>query len=349
MSSNSLVGAHLYAATLRQHGIRCGLVYGHPQETHTRHALQREVALLSTVKRIRTAKIGLIGSHAPGFTDLHVDPRPLAEELGPVVCNIALTELLKYFEAPHKDNLDRYRERIEGYPLRYRGIAKEARVPIIEAQARYWSFFEKTIERWGLSALAHRCWPELPDIIGHWPYLATSCMASEGASVAIEGDVEGALCAVIARGLTGYAPYLTDWLSHTTDRVVLWHGGAIPFRFCRDDQDSPIDVALHFNNQLPAVVETVVSPHRALTLFRVWRCDTQFRMCALEGVSVEVQQPLRGTVCEMQNDDCDIDYWFQTMIRYGMPHHLCVAEGHIASVLHKLCYLVNIEWVQGNV
>ena len=343
VSSNSLVGSHLFIATLRQHGVRCGLVYGHPAAQDTHSALQEEVALIYTLQQVRCAKVGLVGGHAPGFIDLHVDPRPLAEELGAVICNIALTEFLTRFKQG-KEHIEDYLTHLQRYPLHFHDIKPEDQEDTLIVQARYWALYDQYIKQGGLSALALRCWPELPDGIGHWPYLAVSCMLSEGMAVAIEGDTEGALCMLISLALTGKASYLTDWLSHHGQHICLWHGGAIPFHFCQEDKQGPIAVALHFNNRRPAVIECQVSPGRTLTLFRLWRSDGQYRACAVEGESVTPTQPLQGTLCEMQLTH-DVHPWFVYMLQHGMPHHLCVAEGAIAGRLRRLCYMLNIEWV----
>ncbi len=346
ISSNSLVGTHLSIATLRQHGVRCGLVYGHPAIQDTHYALQEEVALIYTLQQVRCAKVGLVGAHAPGFIDLHVDPRPLSKELGSVICNIALTEFITRFKQQQEEDVEDYLTHLQSYPLHFRDIKPEDQEEALRIQARYWALYDKYIKEWGLSTLAVRCWPELPDNIGHWPYLAVSCMLSEGMAIAIEGDIEGSICTLISLALTGKAPYLTDWLSHHGQHIYLWHGGAIPLHFCQENRESSITVAPHFNNRRPAVIECQISPGRTLTLFRVWRCDGRYRACAVEGESVPPTQPLQGTLCEMQLAH-DAHPWFVHMLQQGLPHHLCVAEGAIARQLRRLCYMLNVEWITG--
>ena len=75
VSSNSLVGTHLFAATLRQLGRRdVELVYQDQDWTAAASQLNRAIARAAGTARIKTAKIGLIGHQAPGFVDLHPDP-----------------------------------------------------------------------------------------------------------------------------------------------------------------------------------------------------------------------------------------------------------------------------------
>lgn len=74
VSSNSLVGTHLFAATLRQLGRRdVELVYADQDWSQAASQLSRAIARAAGTARIKTAKIGLIGHQAPGFVDLCVE------------------------------------------------------------------------------------------------------------------------------------------------------------------------------------------------------------------------------------------------------------------------------------
>ena len=83
-----------------------------------------------------------------------------------------------------------------------------------------------------LDAMTIRCWPELPNTFGQWPYLGIARLTDEGRAVACEGDADGALSAWIGESLGMGRCYLTDWLEHDQETITLWHGGAAPMALC---------------------------------------------------------------------------------------------------------------------
>src|SRR3990170_148698 len=82
VSSCSLVGTHVFASTFRQLGRPFEIAYGHPDDAETRRQLSAAVRLAAAGTRLRRAKVGLVGSHAPGFVNMHVDPSQLSRQLG---------------------------------------------------------------------------------------------------------------------------------------------------------------------------------------------------------------------------------------------------------------------------
>ena len=345
VSSNSLVGTHLFASTLRQLGVQAGFVYGDPMNDRTAHELRCAVSVGYTARRVRRARIGLIGDHAPGFTDLHVDPRRMLALCGGSVESIALHEYIDTVQSySERDVRDTIAE-IDAYHIPCHAI-KEPRAMLAQ-QARFMRAYRHFIAQRSLDALAVRCWPEIPRICKAWPYLATSILQSAGVPIAIEGDVDGALDMLITLSMGHGNSYLTDWLSHEHHRIILWHGGAIPLELCEREHGTPgaAVITTHFNNSLPAVIEAVVAPHKKMTLFRHWQCDGKYWCSAVECLSALPEHLLRGTTCRLESPDIDVGVWFRKLLRMGCPHHFTVAPGHICDHLRELCYHLKWEWV----
>ena len=72
VSSCSLVGQHLWASILRQANHPFELVYGAPEDIASE--LGDALAVSIAYQRLKSAKLGKVGSHAPGFLDLESDP-----------------------------------------------------------------------------------------------------------------------------------------------------------------------------------------------------------------------------------------------------------------------------------
>lgn len=345
ISANSLVGTHVMAATLRQLGHPMEFVYGAPEEAETRSALRRAVSAVHAATSIRSTKLGLIGYHAPGFVDFHSDPVFLAEQLGAQLYHMSTPELVDMVNAWDDAELEETVASFRSLPV---DLTTELPVPLEEAlamQARYYRSFRELFAKDRFDALAFRCWPDLPTLTGHWPYLALARLVSEGFPVAMEGDVDGAICSRIAES-AGIGPvYLSDWLEHDRSTITIWHTGAAPIQYARTapGQGAPA-IGVQFNNKKPAVLESTIRSGMEATLFRLWRFEGRYHMTALEGRTIEPRHHLLATNGLFETDDADVREWFDERVQIGMPHHVCLVEGSHRELLRRIARLSGFVW-----
>ncbi len=342
ISANSLVGTHVFAATMRQLHRRFELVYGAPDDTEVRQQLTEAIGQAYASVRLASAKVGLIGYHAPGFVDLHADPVSLRDHLGANLHHHSSPELIGRVTGKHGEReLAGEVESIEALGLPDETGSDDA----MEMQARYALAFRSFFAEESLDALAFRCWPDLPSNLGHWPYLTLARLVTGGVPIAMEGDVDGALASLAAECM-GIGPvYLTDWLEHDRSRIVIWHTGAAPFDFCEPaGKPGAPRLGVQFNNRLPTVVDATIRAGMDVSLFRMWRCDGRYRMTALEGRTVAPEQDRMATNGVFETDTVDVRQWFDERLHDGMPHHVCVIPGHHAERLRRFARLHEIEW-----
>jgi L-fucose isomerase-like protein len=352
ISANSLVGTHAMGATLRQLGHPLEVVYGHPEEATLRARLKQAIASVHAADSTQARKFGLIGYHAPGFVDLHADPVFVNDELNSQLYHMGSVELIQRVRSYTDEDVSgelaelmelaipMSEEFIEGH-----GVSGDGSVELL-MQARYYRAFREIFEEEKLDLLAFRCWPDLPSEVGHWPYLALARLVSEGFPIAMEGDVDGALCSRIAES-AGFGPvYLTDWLEHDEDTITIWHTGAAPFQLSESvDSDGGPRLALQFNNKKPTVVASTIRAGMQATAFRLWRFDGAYHLTALEGETIEPKRPLMATNGLFRTEEVDVRVWFEEMVQLGMPHHLCIVEGHHADTLRRIARMMGAVWV----
>ncbi|TVR71357.1 MAG: sugar isomerase [Spirochaetaceae bacterium] len=351
ISANSLVGTHVMAATLRQLGHPLEFVYGDPDEGETRARLEQAIVAAHAADAVTGRLYGLVGYHAPGFVDFHADPVFLSDTLDSQLHHMSTPELIALTEGFSEEEIAGDLQALRaldipwGENLPEAGLSRDGTAELT-MQARYYRAFRTLFTREGLDALAFRCWPDLPTVTGHWPYLALAKLLSEGYPIAMEGDVDGAICTRIAESLGVGPVYLTDWLEHTRNTATIWHTGAAPFQLCLP-AGSPggLRLGVQFNNRKPTVVEATIRAGLAVTLFRLWRYDGTYHMTALEGDTVEPKRDLMATNGLFATDRVDLYEWFEEMVQVGMPHHLCVVEGHHGDTLQRVARLIGAEVV----
>ncbi len=76
---------------------------------------------------------------------------------------------------------------VRGLHLPLNGVA----VSDLAVNSRYYLAIQELMAEESLDAIAVQCWPELPNVLNQWPYLAFSRLNDQGQIVALEGDVDG--------------------------------------------------------------------------------------------------------------------------------------------------------------
>lgn len=342
ISSCSLVGAHCWASVLRQMGHGFDLVYGDPDDAKTRKRFADAVRIAATVRRLRSVRVGNVGGHAPGYFAMGADPFGIHHGLGAQVQSFSLLEFsnvlqdlkdeaiaadvaaVKALKMPHKDTTD------EDLPM----------------ASRLYLAMRHFLDNENLDAMTIRCWPEMPNTFGQWPYLGVARLADEGRAVAVEGDADGALTAWIGEQLGMGRSYLTDWLEHDKETITVWHGGAAPMSLCQP-QGAPgaPHIARHFNIKKPAVVEATLRENMPVTITRLWRCDGKYFLTAREGSTIKPRRHLMATNGLARMNNVDPHEWFEELCHAGMPHHVSLFEGHHAATLRAFARAGKIEFL----
>ncbi|MCP4640576.1 MAG: sugar isomerase, partial [bacterium] len=213
----------------RQLGRPFELAYGHPDEEATRRQLTQAIRLTYTARALRDSTIGLVGAHAPGFINMQVDAGALNRDLGAQLHHFGLHEFIELAREQDEVAVGEDVDEVKGLGLPAEdGIGDDD----LAVNSRYYLAMRALMDDEHLDALAVRCWPELPNVIGHWPYLAMARLAEEGRVVALEGDVDGALTCLLAKHLGLGMGYISDWLGHDAETITLWHPGNALGRFC---------------------------------------------------------------------------------------------------------------------
>ncbi len=340
VSACTLVGTHAFASLLRQWHHPYEVVSGHPDDPATLPMLNLALRLTLTNSRLQRAKVGLVGTHAPGFLNMHVDPAMIRQQLGASVHHVGIQEFIDAVRAVDDEAILDDRRAIDAMGLRCQDDIPNA---ALDMTSRYTLAIRRMVRQQHLEALAVRCWPELPNVLGVWPYFAFARLADEGLAIAMEGDADGALTLLLGR-LMGYgAGYLSDSLEYDAHSLTLWHQGEAPLRLC---DRSTVALGRHFNNDKPVVVNAQLAAERNMTLARLWHCDGYYRMTAVNIRTAAPRRELKGTRGLAIFDQQDVSDWFDHLCHEGMPHHLALFENHNAAELRRLARQLGITWIK---
>jgi L-fucose isomerase-like protein len=342
ISSCSLVGTHAWASTLRQMGHSFELVHGDPDAAETRERLQESVRLAATVRWLRRLRLGLVGGQAPGYFAMSADPFTMHGQLGIQLQTFSLLEFAKVVQDVSDRAVAEDVARVKALGLPHKDTTDDD----LPMASRLYLAMRWYLDNENLDALAVRCWPEMPDVFGQWPYLGIARLANEGRAVVCEGDADGAISAWMGESLGLGRCYLSDWLEHDAETITLWHIGAAPMALSPPPgEPGGPRIARHFNIRKPTVVEATIRDNMPITILRLWRCDSQYFLTAREGVTIQPKRHLMGTNGLARLERQDPRDWFEELCHQGMPHHVAVFEGHHASLLRRFARVLHIQFI----
>ena len=341
ISSCSLVGAHVWASTFRQMDRSFEILNGDPEDAETRARLDTGVRISAIIQKLKHTRVGVVGGQAPGFIAMSADPFVMHRGLGVQLQTYSLIEFENVVKELSEEAVAADVEAVQALGLEF----KDATAEDLPMASRLYLAMRHFFEEENLDALAVRCWPEMPNTFGQWPYLGMARLADEGLAIACEGDADGAIGALIGEMFGMGRCYLTDWLEHDEETITLWHVGAAPPSLSPPTgEPGAAKLAKHFNIVKPTVVESELREGMPLTLFRLWRCDGEYHLTSVDAESVKPRRRLMASNGRARLLDRNPNDWFEAMCYAGMPHHLNVFPGNHTATLKRFARVAGIKW-----
>ena len=255
---NSLTGLNSAGYVLGRLGRKYAFVYG-PPEQRAAAEIRPWLSAALLVRELKSARIGVVGEHPPGFFASAVDPLTLQRRVGPSVVRLDLEAL--------------FRQAAEVPGERVRKALADEKLPglerldpqQVERSTRFEAVLRDQVQDLGLSAVAVRCWPEFITA-----YQAAACSSlghlnDAGVPAACEADVLGAVSMLMQQRLSGEATFLGDMVNVDEGRnsATFWHCGAgaaslaSPKTGARAGVQPNRNVGLAFDHRLKAGAVTI--------------------------------------------------------------------------------------------
>jgi L-fucose isomerase-like protein len=308
-----------------------------PGEAETVFDFNRAVHAAASVRCVKHARVGLIGDHAPGFLNMAVDAAVLQKILGTRLIRFHLTAFINLVRSMPEKEVAEDVKKAKALKLPVRGDLQMTD-EVWDISSRYYLAIKQMVVEENLDAVALRCWPELPNEVGVWPYLALARIASDGIAICEEGDVDGAIACLMAKSLGCEIPaFNSDWIEHDDNGLTLWHSGATPFQIC-DPIGTPEGptLAVHFNSRKPVVVDARLLDGTPVTLFRFWHVGDRYRVATVEGTLSKNCRKIEGCYARVDVPGGGVKRFFEDACLRGMPHHVAVIKGHYANTIRQI-------------
>ncbi|MBN2452591.1 MAG: hypothetical protein JXR77_19565, partial [Lentisphaeria bacterium] len=343
IKANSFCAVNMNAHCLRKLGHPYSFVYGAPESIGA--AMARQFRVAACGKRLRTTRIGMVGSRVPGFYTSCFNELSLRRQLGVEVVYIDLLEVVHVAEGLSEAAAAEARAHITGAAGSCAGVSEAH----LGQAARLYGAFMALREKTGVDAFAVKCWPEFGDLYGVAACSTVGQLTSDGIVSSCEGDLYGAVAMVILQELSGTAPFYCDLIAFEEDANVGigWHCGAGPVSLCAPGYCSALGRhSVMDGGGVKGVTHDFPLRPGPLTFTQFGEdVDGSYRFLIAAGEGLETGPLLPGNPLRIRFE-VPLPVLTETLIEGGYSHHYTVGYADLRAELRHLCGWLGIRPVE---
>ncbi len=218
---------------LRDFGIKAKWFYGFADDETFRRRLSVTVRALGAIKRLKSARVALVGGFAPGFNDLYFDERKALSKLDGIYINRLheYDEIIRLADKVTDADVKPYLDELDREGIKTTPTAAKLRTFSIKIYLAY----KRLAEEHGYDALAISCWPKFQDDYKYSVCSAIGMLNDDKIVAACEGDLMSAISMLALQDMCGESTTLMDFTAfdETDESIMLWHCGPSSKQFCR--------------------------------------------------------------------------------------------------------------------
>jgi L-fucose isomerase-like protein len=288
----------------------------------------------SAVKAFTNLRVGQISTRPGSFWSVKSNEAELLERFGIEVVPITMTDLKQLIDATLKERFPEIQAAVAELKRKIKQIEfgedDLIRTIALKLAIRHWAEDE------GLTAAVTQCWGPMVDTAGICPCFTLSELTEDGLPVICEGDIHGAITAVLAQGANfGKEPnFLADiTVRHPEDdqTELLWHCGVFPKALAK--KSSELVLSRHFNRKRPATGAWELR-EGDITLTRFDGAAGNYSLLMGHGKGVPGPATV-GTYVWVKFNDWP--QWEHRFIYGPYIHHCIGIYGKIAPALFEAC------------
>lgn len=338
---NSLCGINLAGHALTLRGRTYSYAYAEPGEPVALARLLALAAAGNVRRRLKSARLGVVGEHPAGMDTCHLDEATLAAKFGLAVRRIELAEVFQRARAVPEVHTAAVRASLD---RRLDNLAELEQTPLTGTLNVY-SALKQIAEEERLDGLAVRCWPEFFTEMGCAGCGAMSLLSDGfgGATplpCSCEADINGTVTQLILQWLAGAPAFGTDIVAmdFAADTIAVWHCGLAPLSMA-DPAFQPHGT-IHSNRRVPLVLEFPLKPGQ-VTVARLSQATGELRFVLSQGEMLALPKPFSGTAGTLRLQ-VPAQRFFDALMREGLEHHVSLAYGSYLPALEALAELTGV-------
>lgn len=292
------------------------------------------LSVISVVRSFKSMRIGQISTRPGPFLAVKSNELELLEKFGIQVVPITLADLKRMIDETFTKRADEIEQKVAEMKATF------IRKNIEDHDLQMIAAVKLAVESWAinerLSAVSTQCWGPMVDTIGLTPCFLLGEVCDDGLPFICEGDIHGAVSAVLALAATRYATpvFLADiTIRHPTNKnaELLWHCGCFAKSLAKDPQSLTINQ--HYNRLCPAVGEWELKGGD-LSIVRFDCAKGQYSLFLGNAIGTEGPATV-GAYVWIEVDDWS--RWEKKLIFGPYIHHCIGIHANVVPVLQEAC------------
>jgi L-arabinose isomerase len=306
--------------------------------------LSEYIAAAGVIRRMKTARIAIVGHAFEGMTDLMVDQLSLRKDVGPICWPI---EPEKVSVAMGQLTEGEVKSLIKVESGRYK-IDMDAQQ--FERSCRLALALEKVTRDGKFDAMASfdQVWLTDPRV-GIIPAYGTGRLCEIGLPCSTEADVTTVTAMLILQELAGKATFLENYvIDFKQNAMILSHDGHGNPAMAAKPADVTVKQSIYYQgvNGFGASLEYAYAPGPVTNLSLV-NVAGKWRLNVSEGESIAIKpRPVAAPQMLFKPKSLDIKQWCDAWCKAGSPHHMAVAYGHLSDKIKTYAQMQGLDFVE---
>jgi L-arabinose isomerase len=343
MLNSGMAGIPELTAVLLRTGRDFSMVTSRLDDHEGRRKVRDIVTAAGIRRRLRTARVALVGHPFEGMTDLMLDGLSLRQDVGPVVWPLEPEKIaLRFGEIPAAD----VTTTVAAERARYHVDMEPA---LFERSVRLALALESVVKEGEFDAFTafDQIWLGDPRV-GIIPSYGTGRLCEIGIPAAPEGDVNCAVAQLVLQDLAGQATTVENYVIDFENNAVM---------FSHDGHGNPalaapggvkVKHSIYYEgvHGFGAGFEFAYQPGPVTNLALVTMGENHWRFVISEGEFLPFPpRPISAPQTLFRHDTLPVDEWCNEWCAAGAPHHMAAARGRWTDQLLNVAQMLGIEAV----
>jgi L-arabinose isomerase len=343
MLNSGMAGMPELTAVLLRTGRDFEMVTSHWDDPDGRRRVQEVITAAAVRRRLRTARVGLVGHPFEGMTDLMFDGLSLRQDVGPVVWPLEPEKIAVRFGEIGQAEVD------AAVAAEQAKHTVEMEPALFERSVRLALAIESVVREHGFDAFTafDQVWLTDPRV-GIIPSFGTGRLCEIGIPASPEGDVNCAVAQLVLQELAGQATTVENYVIDFDNNAVMFSHDGHGNPALGTPGETKVKHSIYYQgvHGFGAGFEFAYEPGPVTNLALVTMGENLWRFVISEGEFLPFPpRPISAPQTLFRHHELEIPDWCDAWCQAGAPHHMAAAKGSWTSQLLVLARMLGIDAV----
>jgi L-arabinose isomerase len=344
MVNSGMAGVPEMTSALLRLGRLFWMVTSQMDDPEGRRKIAEYISAAGAARRLKKARIGIVGHAFEGMTDLMVDLLSLRQHVGPVCWPVEPEKFAVAMQALPDNEVKKL---VKSESARYK---VEMDAEQFERSCRLALALEKVAKENKFDGLAtfDQVWLTDPRV-GIIPSYGTGRLCEIGIPCSTEADVTTLVAMLILQELAGQVTFLENYvIDFKRDAMILSHDGHGNPALASKPEEVKVKHSIYYEgvNGFGAGLEFAYASG-PVTMMSLVSIKDRWRLIFSEGESLPIKaRPVAAPQMLFKPKSLNIQEWCNAWCLAGAPHHQALVLGNLGEKIKLVAALMNLDTVE---